>query len=107
MCDLRTEFRQQRPLGTVRRTTTVPVLVGNKQQDLMDNRHPCYAGHLSVGSLGGVGVRSAVDEPVAAVGRSTAEVAAFDLGLSEHRRPTRILTRVRWPAACILGNGPS
>lgn len=28
----------------------VPVLAGNKQQDLMDNRHPGYAGHLHLGS---------------------------------------------------------
>jgi acetolactate synthase-1/2/3 large subunit len=28
----------------------VPVLAGNKQQDLMDNRHPGYGGHLHLGS---------------------------------------------------------
>jgi len=28
----------------------IPVLTGNKQQDLMDNRHPGYAGHLHLGS---------------------------------------------------------
>ncbi len=28
----------------------VPVLAGNKQQDLMDNRHAGYAGHLHLGS---------------------------------------------------------
>lgn len=30
--------------------SAVPVLAGNKQQDLMDNRHPGYAGHLHLGS---------------------------------------------------------
>jgi hypothetical protein len=39
---------------------------------------------LAVGGLGGVGVRSGVDELVA-VGRASTEEAAFHLGLGGHR----------------------
>ncbi len=39
-----------RLLGRFAERSGIPVLAGNKQQDLMDNRHPGYAGHLHLGS---------------------------------------------------------
>ncbi|GJF33911.1 thiamine pyrophosphate protein [Kitasatospora sp. NE20-6] len=37
-------------LGRLAHAAVLPVLLGNKQQDLLDNHHPHYAGHLHLGT---------------------------------------------------------
>lgn len=36
-------------LGTFAKTQNVPIALGFRRQDYLDNRHPCYAGDLNVG----------------------------------------------------------
>ncbi len=52
----------------------VPVVLGNKQQDLMDNRHPHYAGHLHLGSPAATKARLAEADLVVFLGDQPDEV---------------------------------
>lgn len=53
---------------------TVPILVGNKQQDLLDNREPAYAGHLHLGSPAALRQRLAEADLVVLLGQLPDEV---------------------------------
>ncbi|KAA2255376.1 thiamine pyrophosphate-binding protein [Solihabitans fulvus] len=52
----------------------LPVLVGNKQQDLLDNRHPHYAGHLHLGSPSEVRERLSRADLVVLLGEAPDEI---------------------------------
>ncbi|GAB3447933.1 thiamine pyrophosphate-dependent enzyme [Actinophytocola sediminis] len=53
---------------------TLPVLVGNKQQDLVDNRHRHYAGHLHLGTPRAVRDRLAQADLVVLLGEAPDEI---------------------------------
>ncbi|HST49822.1 thiamine pyrophosphate-dependent enzyme [Jatrophihabitans sp.] len=87
--------------------SAVPVLAGNKQQDLMDNRHPGYAGHLHLGSPQQLRDRLAQADLVVFLGGRPDEVqlahwyAGHQLAVhAEH--PLAVLRELaghQWPAA--------
>ena len=52
----------------------VPVLLGNKQQDLLDNLHPHFAGHLHLGSPAATRSRLAESDLVVVIGDRPDEV---------------------------------
>jgi len=61
-------------LAALAEAASLPVLVGNKQQDLMDNRHPNYAGHLHLGTPRAVRDRLAQADLVVLLGEEPDEV---------------------------------
>ncbi|MEV6206136.1 thiamine pyrophosphate-dependent enzyme [Kitasatospora sp. NPDC051914] len=61
-------------LGRFATAAGVPVLLGNKQQDLLDNRHPHYAGHLHLGTPAATRARLASADLVVLLGDLPDEV---------------------------------
>lgn len=72
---------------------TVPVLLGNKQQDLLDNRAPAYAGHLHVGSPAALRQRLAKADLVVLLGQLPDEVCT-----SGWHRPSVIVVHPEVPS---------
>jgi acetolactate synthase-1/2/3 large subunit len=87
----------------------LPVLVGNKQQDLMDNRHPLYAGHLHLGTPRAVRDRLSQADLVVLLGEAPDEIhlsgwtgprvhVVYPEKQSAHPRAVLdALAGVRWP----------
>lgn len=61
-------------LSVLAQKAGLPVLVGNKQQDLLDNLHPHYAGHLHLGTPRQVRERLARADVVVLLGEFADEV---------------------------------
>ncbi|KAF4409546.1 MULTISPECIES: thiamine pyrophosphate-dependent enzyme [Streptomyces] len=61
-------------LDAFARAAGVPVLLGNKQQDLLDNGHPHYAGHLHLGTPAATRERLAEADAVVLLGALPDEI---------------------------------
>ncbi|WP_433261806.1 thiamine pyrophosphate-binding protein [Actinosynnema sp. CS-041913] len=84
----------------------LPVLVGNKQQDLVDNRHPNYAGHLHLGTPRAVRDRLARADLVVFLGEAPDEIHLTGwhgprVHVVEKQAPRAVLDALaaaQWPA---------
>ncbi|WP_257902834.1 thiamine pyrophosphate-dependent enzyme [Saccharothrix obliqua] len=94
-------------LAALARAAGLPVLVGNKQQDLLDNRDPHYAGHLHLGTPRAVRERLARADLVVFLGEKPDEVHTSGWSGPRVRvvddRPARavldVLAAASWPEA--------
>ncbi|MET0237192.1 MAG: thiamine pyrophosphate-dependent enzyme [Kibdelosporangium sp.] len=104
-----TDHEAGRQLVALAEAAALPVLVGNKQQDLIGNRHPLYAGHLHLGTPRAVRDRLSQADLVVLLGEAPDEIhmsgwtgprvhVVYPEKQSAHPRAVLdALAGVRWP----------
>jgi acetolactate synthase-1/2/3 large subunit len=78
-------------LARLARANNVPVVASFRRQDLIDNAHPCYAGHLSLGMPPFLQQRLKTADVIVALGTRLGDINTMTYSLL---RPPRIAARL-------------
>jgi acetolactate synthase-1/2/3 large subunit len=91
-----------RDLQRFAEANALPVLASARRQDLFDNRHPNYVGHLSLATSDALASRVRAADVIVALGARLSDVATRGYTLLEAGRPRQRLVHV-YPDAKEIG----